>query len=174
MSKHSFKDWFTVTRYWSFPVSTMPVLATFAYLFSENLLPGGFKPYLVFILCLLGVVVLHSAGNVLSDWFDYKSGVDNENAFAVPNLVFHHFEPKEYLNFSIILFVAGVLIGVSIALLSGPVLWIIGVVGVLLTILFTLSATLTYSSFSEYCPLSAPLMLSPESSIGMLSCCPCP
>jgi len=85
----------------------------------------------------LGVVVLHSAGNVLSDWFDYKSGVDNENAFAVPNLVFHHFEPKEYLNFSIILFVAGVLIGVSIALLSGPVLWIIGGVGVLLTILYS-------------------------------------
>ena len=137
MSKHSFKDWFTVTRYWSFPVSTMPVLATFAYLFSENLLPGGFKPYLVFILCLLGVVVLHSAGNVLSDWFDYKSGVDNENAFAVPNLVFHHFEPKEYLNFSIILFVLGVLIGVCIALLSGPVLWIIGGVGVLLTILYS-------------------------------------
>ena len=137
MSNHSFKDWFTVTRYWSFPVSTMPVLATFAYLFSENLLPGGFKPYLVFILCLLGVVVLHSAGNVLSDWFDYKSGVDNENAFAVPNLVFHHFEPKEYLNFSIILFVVGVLIGVSIALLSGPVLWIIGGVGVLLTILYS-------------------------------------
>lgn len=137
MSKHSFKDWFTVTRYWSFPVSTMPVLATFAYLFSENLLPGGFKPYLVFILCLLGVVVLHSAGNVLSDWFDYKSGVDNENAFAVPNLVFHHFEPKEYLNFSIILFVIGVLIGVCIALLSGQVLWIIGGVGVLLTILYS-------------------------------------
>ena len=137
MSKHSFKDWFTVTRYWSFPVSTMPVLATFAYLFSENLLPGGFKPYLVFILCLLGVVVLHSAGNVLSDWFDYKSGVDNENAFAVPNLVFHHFEPKEYLNFSIILFVVGVLIGVCIALLSGPALWIIGGVGVLLTLLYS-------------------------------------
>lgn len=137
MSKHSIKDWFKVTRYWSFPVSTMPVLATFAYLFSERLLPSGFMPYLVFILCLLGVVVLHSAGNVLSDWFDYKSGVDNENAFAVPNLVFHHFEPKEYLNFSIILFVVGALIGICIALLSGPVLWIIGGIGVLLTILYS-------------------------------------
>ncbi|MBR5661880.1 MAG: prenyltransferase [Bacteroidales bacterium] len=137
MSKHSFKDWFAVTRYWSFPVSTMPVLATFAYLFSEHLLPGGFKPYLVFILCLLGVVVLHSAGNVLSDWFDYKSGVDNENAFAVPNLVFHHFEPKEYLYFSIILFVVGIMIGICIALMSGPVLWIIGGVGVLLTMLYS-------------------------------------
>ncbi|MBQ5363703.1 MAG: prenyltransferase, partial [Bacteroidales bacterium] len=137
MSKHSVKDWFVVTRYWSFPVSTMPVLATFAYMFSKGFLPGGFMPYLIFVLCLLGVVLLHSAGNVLSDWFDYRSGVDNENAFAVPNLVFHHFEPQEYLRFSIILFVAGCVVGIVIALLSGPALWIIGGVGVLLTALYS-------------------------------------
>lgn len=137
MKKHTIKDWFIVTRYWSFPVSTMPVLATFAYLFSERLLPGGVKPYLVFLLCLLSVVLLHAAGNVLSDWFDYKRGVDNENAFAVPNLVFHHFEPKEYLRFSILLFILGVVSGICIALLSGPTLWIIGGLGVLLTLLYS-------------------------------------
>ncbi|MBQ6286160.1 MAG: prenyltransferase [Bacteroidales bacterium] len=137
MGKHSLKDWFTVTRYWSFPVSTMPVLASFAYLFSKGLIPSGPKPYFVFILCLLGVVVLHSAGNVLSDWFDYRSGVDNENAFAVPNLVFHHFEPSEYLRFSFILLDIGILIGICIAVLSGPVLFVIGGVGVLLTLLYS-------------------------------------
>ena len=42
--KHSLKEWFVVTRYWSFPVSTMPVVATFAYLFSMGMLPGGIKP----------------------------------------------------------------------------------------------------------------------------------
>ena len=90
-----------------------------------------------FILCLLGVVVLHSAGNVLSDWFDYRIGVDNENAFAVPNLVFHHFEPSEYLRFSFILLAIGILIGICIALLSGPLLYVIGGVGVLLTLLYS-------------------------------------
>ena len=137
MAKHSFKEWFAVTRYWSFPVSTMPVLASFAYIFSNGLLPGGVMPWVIFIICLLGVVILHSAGNVLSDYYDYKTGVDNENAFAVPNLVFHKFEPREYLTFSIILFIAGVAIGVAIALLSGPALWIIGGVGVLLTLLYS-------------------------------------
>lgn len=137
MKKHGFKEWLAVTRYWSFPVSTMPVLVSFAYLFSKGLLPGGGKPWLLFVLCLLGVVVLHAAGNVLSDWFDYRSGVDNKDAFAVPNLVFGHFEPKEYLCFSCILFVAGAAIGVAIALLSGPVLWIIGGAGVLLTLLYS-------------------------------------
>lgn len=92
--KHSLKEWFVVTRYWSFPVSTMPVVATFAYLFSMGMLPGGFKPWAILLLSLLGVVLLHSAGNVLSDWADYRSGVDNETAFAVPNLVFHRFEPE--------------------------------------------------------------------------------
>ena len=135
--KHSLKDWIAATRYWSFPVSTMPVLASFAYIVSKGLLPQGFLPYVIFVLCLLGVVLLHSAGNLLSDMYDYKSGVDSENAFAVPNLVFHKFTPKEYLVFSIVLFVLGSICGVVITLLSGPALWIIGGVGVLLTALYS-------------------------------------
>lgn len=137
MAKHGFKEWLAVTRYWSFPVSTMPVLASFAYLFSKGLVPCGVMPWVIFALCILGVVLLHSAGNVLSDYFDYKSGVDNENAFAVPNLVFHKFEPAEYLRFSVLLFVLGSAVGIAIALLSGPTLWIIGGVGVLLTALYS-------------------------------------
>lgn len=135
--KHSCKEWLVVTRYWSFAVSVSPVVATFAYLFSEGLVPAGIKPWIVLLLAVLGVVVLHSAGNVLSDYYDYKTGVDNERAFAVPNLVFGKFQPAEYLRFSILLFVAGVLIGVGITLLSGPGLLVVGGIGVLLTILYS-------------------------------------
>jgi len=136
--RHTFKEWLAVTRYWSFPVSTMPVIATFAYLLSKDLLPEGGKPYLILALCLLGVVLLHSAGNILSDWFDYKSGVDNENAFAVPNLVFHKFEPEEYLHLSVALFIAGIIVGLIITSLSGSGVLIIGAIGVALTLLYTL------------------------------------
>ena len=135
--KHSFKEWFAVTRYWSFPVSTMPVVVTFAWLFSRGEIAGGFMPYLVLILSLLGVMLLHAAGNVMSDLFDYKSGVDNENAFAVPNLVFKKFEPREYLSFSIILFLLGIIVGIAVTLLSGPTLLLIGGAGVLLTVLYS-------------------------------------
>ena len=136
MAKHSFKEWFAATRYWSFPVSAMPVIATFAYLFSTGQIPAGATPIIAFVLSLIGIVVLHSAGNLLSDWADFRSGVDNENAFAVPNLVFHKFEPREYLVFSIILFAVGVAAGLGITLLSGSGLLIIGGIGVLLTILY--------------------------------------
>ena len=86
MKKHSFKEWVATTRYWSFPVSTMPLVVTFAYLFAKGQVPYGWLPWVILALSLLGVVLLHSAGNLLSDWSDFRSGVDNKEAFAVPNL----------------------------------------------------------------------------------------
>ena len=118
MKKHSLKEWFAVTRYWSFPVSAMPVVATFAYLCSIGLVPFEVKPIAVFLLSVLGVVILHAAGNVLSDWSDHRSGVDNEESCPVPFLVFKQFEPKEYLWFSALLFAVGCCIGVAIVLLD--------------------------------------------------------
>jgi 1,4-dihydroxy-2-naphthoate octaprenyltransferase len=115
----------------------MPVIATFAYLFSKGMLPIEWRSLLVFLLSVLGVIVLHSAGNLLSDWADYRSGVDSEQAYAVPNLVFGHFQPVEYLRMSIFLFVLGCLIGVGVVLLSGPAVLLVGAAGVLLTVLYS-------------------------------------
>ena len=137
MQRHSFKEWVAATRYWSFPVSAMPVIVTFAYLLSRNLLPVEWRSFVLFLLSVLGVIILHAAGNLLSDWADYRSGVDNENAFAVPNLVFGQFRPAEYLRMSIILFVAGCLCGAGIVLLSGPAVLLIGGIGVVLTLLYS-------------------------------------
>ena len=137
MSNHRLKEWVAATRYWSFPVSSMPVVATYAYLFSSHVLPVGWRSFAVFLLSVLGVVILHAAGNLLSDWADFRSGVDNERAFAVPNLVFGHFKPAEYLRMSIVLFVLGCLFGAVVVLLSAPVVLLIGAAGVLLTILYS-------------------------------------
>lgn len=135
--KHSFKEWFAVTRYWSFPVSTMPLIVSFAYLFAKGLVPAGFLPWIILLLSLLGVVLLHSAGNILSDWADYRSGVDNKDAFAVPNLVFGKFQPKEYLVLSIVLFALGILTGLGVVVLSGTGVLTVGIIGVVLTALYS-------------------------------------
>ena len=115
----------------------MPVVATFAYLFSTRTMPRDGHSLAVFLLSLVGVITLHAAGNLLSDWADYRSGVDNEHAFAIPNLVFGHFQPAEYLRLSIVLFVLGCLCGIGVVLLSSPVVLLIGGIGVLLTILYS-------------------------------------
>jgi len=135
--KHSVREWFVATRYWSFVVSAMPVIVTFAFLCSRNMLLNGASSIINFVLALFGVVILHAAGNVLSDYYDFKRGVDNEDAFAVPNLVFHKFEPKEYLRFSLVLFVVGCAFGIALVFRTGLDLLIIGVVGVLLTLSYS-------------------------------------
>lgn len=137
MKKHSFKEWFAATRYWSFPVSTMPLVVTFAYLFAKGMVPSGWMPWVILVLALLGVVLLHAAGNLLSDWFDYHSGVDNKEAFAVPNLVFGKFQPKEYLVLSIVLFVLGSLVGLCIVAMSGVGVLTVGVIAVAFTALYS-------------------------------------
>ena len=53
----------------------MPVIATYTYLFSRGLLPIEWRSLAVFLLSVLGVVILHAAGNLLSDWADFRSGV---------------------------------------------------------------------------------------------------
>lgn len=137
MGKHALKEWIAATRYWSFPVSAMPVVVTFSYLLSRSLLPIEWKSLLLFLLSLCGVVVLHAAGNLLSDWADFRKGVDNETAYAVPFLVFHHFQPREYLFLSILLFVLGCAMGIAVVCLSGVQLLLIGGIAVLLTLLYS-------------------------------------
>ena len=108
----------------------MPVVVTCAYLFWKG------TPFNVLhaVLAVVGIVVLHAAGNVLSDYFDYKTGVDSVEAYAIPNLVHHQFEPKEYLVFSAVLFAVGCAIGMTLVLLTGWPLLVIGGAGVLLAV----------------------------------------
>lgn len=126
--RHTSKEWFGATRYWSFPVSAMPVVAACAYLLWKDY----DVRWLCAILALVGNVVFHAAGNLLSDWWDYRKGVDNEEAYAVPDLVFHQFEPKEYMCFSMFLFATGIAIGLLLTFLCGWQLLIIGGIGALL------------------------------------------
>ncbi|MBO4282147.1 MAG: prenyltransferase [Bacteroidales bacterium] len=133
---HTFREWVQATRYWSFPVSVMPVALSCAYLFWQG---GGTEPFLWenALLALVGIVLFHAAGNVLSDYFDFKTGVDNEQAYAVPNLVQRQFEPKEYLRFSVLLFLAGSAVGLWLTCLSGWPLLLIGGLGLLFTLAYS-------------------------------------
>ena len=126
--KHTIKDWFVATRFWSFPVSAMPVIVTVSFLMWK----GYDIRMSCAVLALVGNVMFHAAGNVLSDWWDYKKGVDNEKAYAIPQLVFRQFTPREYLIFSGILFAIAICIGLLLTIITGWQLLIIGGIGALL------------------------------------------
>lgn len=135
--KHTLKEWIATTRYWSFSVSALPVVATTAYLCTTREVTGN--DLLCALLAVVGVVLFHAAGNLLSDVGDFRSGADSREAFAIPNLVEHIFEPKEYLRLSAVLFTLGIAVGLLLTWLCGWQLLVIGGIGFLLTLLYTKS-----------------------------------
>ena len=130
--KHGFKAWLLATRPWSFPASAMPVLATLAYLFWY----GYEINWLTGVWALLNIIVFHAAGNTWSDYYDYKRGVDREDAIGGMSIVSGEFQACEIKRLAWILLVIAVVAGVGLMLLAGlPVLYF-GLAGCALIVLY--------------------------------------
>lgn len=157
MGKHSIKEWVATTRYWSFSVSALPVLAAVALLCAVR--GFGAIDWLNVVLAVVGVVLFHAAGNLLSDVGDYRSGADSEEAFAVPNLVKHFFEPKEYLSLSAVLFALGIAVGLVLVLRSSLSLLVVGGLGFVMTLLYTKSKLAWLSDVNVFCIFGVLILL---------------
>ena len=77
--------WWRAVRPFSFTVSVIPPIlgALIALLENPNL---QFK-WVHFFLTLIGCVMAHAGANLLSDYFDYKIGVDREGTFGSSGLL---------------------------------------------------------------------------------------
>lgn len=139
-SKHTLKEWYLATRPWSFPASAMPVASTIAYLFWVSKTFVGTSPvdWLCGILALVGIILFHAGGNVISDYNDYRKGVDTpENAMMLP-LVNGSFKDYEFRRYGIALMLAGCAVGVALLLITQnlDLLWV-GLAGGVLTLLYS-------------------------------------
>ena len=128
------KKWFLITRPWSFVVSATPVVATTVYLLYKY--GAGNIDWINAVLALIGIILFHAAGNLHSDYYDYKTGIDNPDAFCVQSLLNGEFKPSQYRNFSWILLALGIVIGLILTLRSSWMLLVIGGIGCLLTLLY--------------------------------------
>ena len=130
--KHSFKAWLLATRPWSFPASAMPVLVTLAYLFWM----GHKIDWLAGVWALVNIVIFHAAGNTWSDYFDYKKGVDREDAIGGMSIVSGEFKASEIKALAWVLLFVAVVAGLGLMLLVGlPVLYF-GLAGCALIMLY--------------------------------------
>ncbi len=98
---------------------------------------GVFNPY-YFILTLFGIVFLHAGTNVINDYFDHKRGNDEINTeFVRPfsggsrMIQKELLKPKEVFFEAMLFFVLGSLIGLYLSYVCGPVVLILGIIGVL-------------------------------------------
>lgn len=104
-NKRTLTDWIVATRPWSYPASTMPVALVLAYYFANG---DAIDPVNA-VWALVNIVIFHAAGNVWSDYFDFRYGVDNQSTLGVRQLVDGKFTGREFIWFAIFLFVVGTL-----------------------------------------------------------------
>ena len=131
-TRRTIADWLIATRPWSFPASSMPVLVTMMFLWSK-----GFEVnWCLGFMALVNIILVHAAGNVWSDYHDYKKGVDAEDTYSVRTLISGQFTPKEVLCLSISLQVLAVAMGLLMVYLTGITLLWFGLAGIALSLLY--------------------------------------
>ena len=129
---HTLREWAQATRPWSFPASTMPVMVAMVWLASQGLMAS----WPLGLLALVNIVLVHAAGNVWSDYFDYRSGVDAADTYGVRILTDGVFTPRQVLTLSVVLQVLAVGMGLLMVWLTGlPLLWL-GLAGIALSLAY--------------------------------------
>ena len=103
----------------------------------------GFFNFGLFLLALLGASFFHLGTNVMNDYFDHTSGVDEANLTPTPfsggsRLIQRGLiEPSTLRRLAWGFYAAGTLIGLALVALVGLELLVFGVVGFLLGLLYT-------------------------------------
>lgn len=133
MAKHTLREWYLATRPWSFTVSAMPVVVTTAFLWWYSQQCGTLSVnWWAALLALVGIVAFHAAGNLLSDYNDHRTGVD-EGVDMLP-LVNGSFQPREFVRFGVTMLLIGIAVGFTLIAMTGlDILWV-GFAGALLTV----------------------------------------
>ncbi|MDR2083602.1 MAG: prenyltransferase [Bacteroidales bacterium] len=136
--RHTLKQWILVTRPWSFPAATMPVLVAFSFAFHQ------YKNNIISdincidaILAFLGAMFFQAAGNLISDYYDFINNVDRKESFGSNRMVIDGiFEAKTVLKYGLILLLVGCIIGIYLCFQSGIYLLFIGLAGVVGTLFY--------------------------------------
>lgn len=128
------KKWWISVRPFSFPASTMPVIfgTVLAVVY------GGFefKPAL-FLLAFVGMVLLHSGANILSDIYDFRKGLDKHPSPVSGGIVRGLISIEEARKASTIMLLTGAVIGLTLTYLTGYWLLVIGLVGLFVGVFYT-------------------------------------
>ncbi len=128
---HTIKEWTTAVRPWSFPASSMPALVTCMFVFFLFRQQAGIHPNWLFgVLSIVGAVIFQISGNLISDFFDYKRGVDREDTFGSSRLLVNGtFAPKTILRLGLGFLFSGALLGSFLVYYTGWPLLVIGGLG---------------------------------------------
>jgi 1,4-dihydroxy-2-naphthoate octaprenyltransferase len=125
--KPTLKDWLFATRPWSFPVSSLPALVAMLYAIYAH--PESSSKWIFGITAVVGAVIFHAGGNLISDYHDYQSGVDKEGKVGTDMLTSGLFTPRQILFYGWAFIITGIALGLFLVFRSGMGLLWIGLFG---------------------------------------------
>jgi len=126
-TKPTLKDWIFATRPWSFAVSALPAFVAMMYTIHAH--PESSAKWMLGIVAVIGAVIFHAGGNLISDYNDYKYGVDREGKVGTDILTTKLFTPKQVLMYGWTFIVTGIVLGLYLVLQVGTGLIWIGLFG---------------------------------------------
>ncbi|GHV16053.1 1,4-dihydroxy-2-naphthoate octaprenyltransferase [Bacteroidia bacterium] len=152
-TKPTLKDWIIAVRPWSFPVSSLP--AFIAMIYTMHTHPGSSANWILGVMAIIGAVIFHAGGNLISDYNDYKYGVDREGKVGTDILTSKLFTPKQVLVYGWIFIIIGTCLGLFLISQSGiGLLWIglLGAIGAVFYYIFKFRALGDLLIFLVYGP----------------------
>jgi 1,4-dihydroxy-2-naphthoate octaprenyltransferase len=138
------RRWVVAARPWAFPASTMAVV------FGTSLavvIGGARLDPLRFVLAFLAMVIIHAAANMMSDVYDFRRGLDRDVTPVSGAIVRGWLSDRAVRKGALVLFGAGVVLGLVLAWMTGPVLLVIGGVGVAIGFFY---AFLKYRALGDF------------------------
>ncbi len=149
--------WIEATRPWSFPASTMPAIIALG--FAQWSL-GGNTDLAAGIAAVIGAFIFQISGNLISDYYDFKRGVDRRDTFGSSRMLVENvFKPSTIWLYGMAWMLIGIGVGVWLTARCG--LWLLGIgaLGVLSTYFYyvlkfrALGDVLIFTVYGQLIPL---------------------
>ena len=140
------KTWWSAVRPKSFTATTTPVVVGLGIAALHDRVDVGWA-----LLTLVAATLLHAGTNLVNEYFDYRNGVDSSASLSPSGVIQQgRLSPRAVLTGGLLCFGAGALLGIALALHGGPVVWLVGVAGILIGLLYTAGpAPLAYVGLGE-------------------------
>jgi len=126
-TKPQLKDWIFATRPWSFTVSALPALVAMFY--TMYTVPESSVNWALGLVAVVGAVIFHAGGNLISDYYDFKYGVDRDGNVGADTLTSGVFFPRQILVYGWVFVITGVIMGLFLTVKAGVELLWLGVFG---------------------------------------------
>ncbi len=119
----------------------------------------------LFLLALIGTLLLQSAANLINEYADYRRGADRLKQAGQGMTIKHKIlAPRAVLYGAILTTAAGCLLGLYLLSRSGPLLWLVGIGGVLVAITYTAGPfPLAYNGLGE---IAVAIFMGPAAVLG--------